>query len=72
MELDFLKPELLAKILMVLVIVNVSLSALSMVLEKIKDMTSSNVDNVIYKYVSFVAGGLGKLVDFLSANKKHK
>lgn len=69
---QFLKPELIAKVVMVLVIVNVVLSAVSMVLEKIKDLTKSDVDNKIFAVISKIAEYGQKLVDLISANKNHK
>jgi divalent metal cation (Fe/Co/Zn/Cd) transporter len=69
---QFLKPELIARIVAILVIVNVVFSAISMVLEKVKDLTDSQVDNKIYAVISKIAEYGQKLVDMISGNKKHK
>lgn len=51
---------------------NLALSGLKMGLEKIKDVTASQVDNKLYAAVSKVVAVLDKIVDWASANVDHK
>ena len=73
MILSLLKidPIVFGKILMVLLIINVSLSAASKALEEIANMTPSDADNKASGIVSKVAGYFKMVVDFLSANRPH-
>jgi hypothetical protein len=70
--LDFLNAELVGKVLLIMMIVMGCLSGMSLALEKIKDLTESDLDNKIYAVVSKIAGALQKVVDFISANRAHK
>lgn len=73
MILSLLKidPIVFGKILMVLLIINVCLSAASKAFEEIANMTPSDSDNKAAGIVSKVAGYFKMVVDFLSANRPH-
>lgn len=62
----------LDNVILIVVAVNILLSASGKVLDMIKDKTSSDVDNKAAEIVSKVTGFLGKVVDFISANREHK
>lgn len=51
---------------------NAGLSALSLILDKIKDLTTSEVDNKAAEIIKAIVVGLQKITDFLSANISHK
>jgi len=58
-------------ILIVAICLNTGLSALSVVLEKIKDLTPTDVDNKLALFVHKILDILKSLTDILSANVKH-
>ena len=60
---------MILKVLAVLAIVNIVLSALDAGLEKIKDATATDLDNKAYAIVHMISDGLQKIVQFLSANR---
>lgn len=60
---------LVAKVLAVLALVNVVLMAADAGLEKIKDLTASDLDNKIYAYVHKAASLLQTVIQFISANR---
>lgn len=64
--------QMIATVVMVLVCVNIALSAAKQILEKIKDKTASNADNKAYEIISKVSDVLAKVVDWFSANISHK
>lgn len=64
-------PIVFGKILIVLLIINVCLSAASRALEEISKMTASEADDKASGIVSKVAGYFKMVVDFLSANRPH-
>lgn len=69
---QFLQGELVAKILLVVIGVNIGLSALQAALEKVKDHTGTEIDNKAHAILSTVLGYVQKIVDFISANRQHK
>jgi len=70
--LDLVKPELLAKIALVVVAVNALLSALSMILEKLAPITQTPKDDQILALLQKWLPKLKSVVDFVSANREHK
>lgn len=58
-------------IVLVAVCLNAGLSALSIILDKIKDLTPSEADNKAAAIVKSAVAGLQKIIDFFSANVKH-
>lgn len=54
-----------------LLALNVFLSGLSKALEMIKDKTETKADDKLFALVDKAVGGLGKIVDLVSANRKH-
>lgn len=58
-------------VIMVAICLNVLLTALSSVLDKIKDLTPSETDNKIANVVKSILGVLQNIIDIISANKKH-
>lgn len=73
MILNLLKidPIVFGKILMILLIINICLSAASKSLEEIANMTPGDGDNKASSIVSKIAGYFKMVVDFLSANRPH-
>lgn len=59
-------------IVLVSVCLNAGLSFVSVVLDKIKDLTPSDADNKAAVVVKSAIGMIQKLIDFLSANVAHK
>ena len=68
---NLLDPVLLAKVGAALVIVNLVLSALDAALERIKGMTASDLDDKAYAIAHPILGFLGKVLDWISANRPH-
>lgn len=62
---------LMAKVALTVVCVNIALSAAKQILEKIKDRTSTDLDNRAHAIVSRVTEVTSKVVDWLSANTPH-
>ncbi len=60
-----------ASVVLVAVCLNAGLSALSIILDKIKDLTPSDADNKAAEFVKGVISAVQKVIDFLSANVKH-
>jgi hypothetical protein len=58
-------------VVLVAVCLNAGLSALSLILDKIKDLTPSDADNKAAEFVKGLVSGVQKVIDFLSANVKH-
>lgn len=73
MILNLLKidPAVFGKILVILLIINVVLSAASKALEEIANMTPGDGDNKASGIVSKVASYFKMVIDFLSANRPH-
>lgn len=63
---------LVGLIVLVAICLNIFLGAVSKILEKFKDMTESQLDNSIYKWVNIVSKFLHKLIDFVGMNPEHK
>ena len=63
--------EQIVKIALILIAVQTGFSALSYLLYKIKDKTSTKMDNVAWGMVNRISHGLAKMVDFISANRQH-
>ena len=61
-----------AAVLLIAVCFNAILSALSIILGKIKDLTATDADNKAYEFIGGLISGLQKIVDFLGANISHK
>lgn len=59
------------QIVAILVMVNLGISALTAALEKIKDKTSTDLDNKAYAILHVAADVLQKVLDFVSANRPH-
>lgn len=62
----------MATVVLVVVCLNVLLTAVKVVLDKIKDLTPSDVDNKLAEVIGGFVGMLSKIVDWVSANKEHK
>lgn len=60
------------KIIPVLLFALGIMSGLSLALEKIKDLTSTDLDNKTYEMVKKIVAFTQKIVDFLTANLPHK
>lgn len=63
---------LMATVALVVVCLNILLTSVKVVLEKVKDLTPTDVDNKAYDALSKVMGVLSLIVDWASANKEHK
>lgn len=59
-------------VVLILVCLNTLLSALSLILDKIKDFTPTDTDNKAADALHGVLTAIQKILDFLSANVKHK
>lgn len=69
--LDFLNPELIAKVVAILVIINVVLSAASAALEKLQIIIPGDTDSKILAKIKAVSAFLQKIIDLVSANRAH-
>ena len=63
---------LVATVVMVMVALNVFLMGIYKTLEVIKDKTAGNGDNKAYEAIGKIIAVLQKIIDFVSANRKHK
>lgn len=63
--------EILSNLLVYVIAVNLFLSGLAAGLNKIKDLTKSDVDNKAFAVVSKICDYLSKVIDIASANIKH-
>jgi hypothetical protein len=63
---------IVATVLGIVIALNIFLTGLKGALEKIKDMTSTKVDDDLYAFLDKIVGFLTKVVDTVSANKEHK
>lgn len=70
--MDFLDSALILKVTAALVSVNLLLSAVDAGLEKIKDKTSTDLDNKVYAAVHKITSVLGSALDWFAANRAHK
>mgnify|MGYP001560160441 CR=1 FL=1 len=61
-----------AAVVLVAVCLNAGLSALSLILDKIKDLTPTDADNKAAVVVKSAIGILQKLVDIIGGNVAHK
>ena len=59
-------------VVLVAVCLNLALSALSAILDKIKGLTESKLDDKAAEIIGSIIGLLQKLIDFASANRPHK
>lgn len=71
MDLDFLNGASLEKIILIIGIYNIIMSAAAKVLESIKDKTATNVDNVAHVWVSRFSGFGAKIADWLVGNRNN-
>lgn len=60
------------KIMPVLLVCLGIMSGVSLALENIKDLTTSDLDNKAFEFVKKFSNFLQKIVDFLTANLPHK
>lgn len=58
-------------ILMYVVAFNIAIVGVQTALDKIKDVTKSDLDNKVSAILHYGTDILSKILDFLSANKKH-
>lgn len=67
-----LDPQNLMLIVASVIAVNALLSGLKVAVDAIKDLTQSELDNKVSAFLGSFLGILGKIVDWASANVKHK
>lgn len=63
---------LVSFVVLVAMCLNIALSALSSILEKVKGLTESKLDDKAAEIVMTIINILQKLIDFASANRQHK
>lgn len=69
--MEWLKTESMESIIMVVMGINIMLSAAGKILDMVKDKTESNTDNKALVIVNKIAAVLTKLLDWTGANRKH-
>ncbi len=58
-------------VVLIAICLNAGLSAVGLILDKIKDLTPGDADNKAADFVKKAIGAVQTIVDFLSANNKH-
>jgi hypothetical protein len=62
---------LMATVALTVMCLNILMTALKTVLEKIKDKTETQADNKMYDIVTKICNILSTVIDWTSANKEH-
>lgn len=70
--LGLIGDEKISLIVMVVVCLNIAITAIHAILMKIKDVTESAWDNKAAEFLAKILGWMGKIMDILGANKEHK